>query len=50
MYKFTSERMAESFRDRLTKTAIIILGDDGKFWVCFGREAHRLMSQGYEAH
>ena len=49
LYKFHSLSLAESFRDRLTKTALIILGDDGKFWVACGRDAAELMAKGYEA-
>ena len=44
MFKFTNEKLAESFRDRATKTMVIILGDDGRFWVCTGREAKRLVA------
>ena len=48
VYKFYSMALAQSFRDRLTKTALIILGDDGRFWVACGRDAAELMKQGYE--
>jgi len=48
-YRFSIYALADSFRNRLTKTAIILLGNDGKFWVAFGRTAHKLMRQGYEA-
>ena len=48
MFKFTNEKLAESFRDRATKTMVIILGDDGRFWVCTGREAKRLVAAGYQ--
>ena len=49
IYKFNSYENADNFRNRLTKTAIIILGDDNKYWVALGRDASRLLSQGYEA-
>ena len=48
MYKFTSEILAESFRDRATKTMTILLGDDGKFWVCTWRQAAKLIKAGYQ--
>ena len=47
-YKFNSLKNAESFRNRMTKTALIILGDDGKYWVACGRDADQLMKQGYQ--
>lgn len=49
VYKFNSLTNAQSFRDRLTKTAIIIMGDDNRYWVALGRDADCLLKQGYEA-
>ena len=48
VYKFSTLSLAQSFRDRLTKTALIILGDDGRFWVACGRDAAELIRAGYE--
>ena len=48
IYKFYSLALAQSFRDRLTKTALIVLGDDGRFWVACGRDAAELIRAGYE--
>jgi len=49
MHKFTSHTLAQNFQNRATKTMVIILGDDGKFWVCTGREAAKLIKNGYQA-
>ena len=48
VYKFSTMALAQSFRDRITKTALIILGDDGRFWVACGRDAAELIRAGYE--
>ena len=47
-YRFSTYALAGSFRNRLNKTALILLGDDRRYWVAFGRTAHRLIAQGYE--
>jgi hypothetical protein len=46
--KFNSEKLARSFSNRTTKMSVIMLGDDGKFWVVTMAESVRLFKAGYE--
>ena len=46
--KFNSESLARSFRNRTVKMSVIILGDDGKYWVVTMAESVRLWKAGYE--
>ena len=48
VYKFYSLALAQSFRDRISRIALIFLGDDGRFWVACGRDAGELWRAGYE--
>ena len=47
IWKYTSRANAESFRDRANDTMVILLGDDNKYWVVTGRQAHNLIKAGY---
>jgi len=46
--KFNTLAMAESFCNRTVKIMMIVLGDDGLFWVVTPAAASRLTRQGYE--
>lgn len=48
MYKFKSLGIARSFSDRCVKIMMIVLGDDGMFWVVTPRVGERLVASGYE--
>jgi len=48
MYKFSTYTLADSFRNRCEKMMMIVLGDDGKFWVVTPAQAEKLVAQGYE--
>lgn len=48
IYKFDSLALAKTFVDRCLKMHLIVLGDDGKFWVAVPRITERLVKQGYE--
>lgn len=48
MYKFAELTNAQSFVNRASKIWMIVLGDDGKYWVVTPKEAARLERQGYE--
>ncbi len=48
MRKFTDYYLAKSFAENANKLMLIILGDDGKFWVGFPAETEKLYRQGYE--
>ena len=46
--KFNSEKLAKSFSNRTIKMSMIILGDDGKYWVVTMAQGARLERQGYQ--
>lgn len=46
--KFSTYALADSFRNRCIKMMLIILGDDGLFWVVPLAEGERLTQSGYE--
>jgi hypothetical protein len=46
--KFDSESLARSFSNRTIKMSVIILGDDGKYWVVTMAHSCRLVKAGYE--
>ena len=46
--KFSNLAKAKSFANRCTKLHLIVLGDDGKFWVAPPRVAEQLVKSGYE--
>jgi hypothetical protein len=46
--KFSTYALADSFRNRCIKMMLIVLGDDGKFWVVTPAEGERLIANGYE--
>ena len=48
VYKFNSRSNAFGFAYHCIKMHMVILGDDGKFWVCTPAIAERLYRQGYE--
>ena len=48
MMKFADYHLAKSFAENAEKLMLIILGDDGKFWVGTPAEAEKLYRQGYE--
>jgi hypothetical protein len=47
--KFNKEDLARSFSNRTIKMSMIILGDDGKYWVVTMAQGARLLKAGYEA-
>ncbi len=48
-FTFTSYDLANSFRNRATKTMWVVKNQDGKYWVVTGREYSKLYKEGYEA-
>jgi hypothetical protein len=48
MFKFNTLAAATSFVNRAKKIWMIILGDDGLFWVVTPAQAAQLVKQGYE--
>lgn len=44
----STERAAKSWADHSTKLQLIVLGDNGKFWVCCPADAGKLVKAGYE--
>jgi hypothetical protein len=48
MYKFQNRENAFSFAERCTKIMLVLLGDDGRFWVTTPAQAEQLHRQGYE--
>jgi hypothetical protein len=48
IYKFSELSVARGFADRATKTMMIVLGDDARFWVVFPADGERLIKAGYE--
>ncbi len=46
--KFNSESLAQSFSNRTIKMSVIVLGDDGKFWVVTMAHSIRLFKAGYQ--
>jgi hypothetical protein len=47
-FKFTTFTAADSFRNRCEKIMMIVLGDDGLFWVVTPAHGEKLTRQGYE--
>lgn len=48
IYKFNSLGLAQSFADNCKKLHLIVLGDDGKFWVTTPRITEQLVKACYE--
>jgi len=48
MMKFADYHLAKSFAENAEKLMLIILGDDGKFWVGTPKETEKLYRRGYE--
>lgn len=48
IYKFNSLKLAKSFAGNCKKMHLIVLGDDGKFWVATPRITEALVKSGYE--
>lgn len=48
VYRFSKLSAAQSFQARAAKATMIILGDDGRYWVALLADAQRLLDQGYE--
>ncbi len=46
--RFSTIALARSFRDRCHKINLIVLGDDGKYWVALPRITEWLVRNGYE--
>lgn len=46
--KFHNPALAFSFLNSMTRPGVVLLGDDGKFWVVEGRDAGKLIEAGYE--
>lgn len=46
--KFINPALAKSFSERTEKASMIVMGDDGKYWVCFMADASRLIKAGFE--
>lgn len=46
--KFNSLSNANSFANRAIKAQMVILGDDGKFWVARPKITEQLFKMGYE--
>lgn len=49
MYKFSNMQTAINFASRCEKMMMVIMGDDGKYWVVTMAQGEKLISQGYEA-
>jgi len=48
MSKFSSLESARTFCDNAVKINMILMGDDGKYWVGLPRYTNQLHAQGYE--
>lgn len=49
VYKFASYANASSFSNHMTKPTVVVLGDDGKYWVpATMADFSRLLRAGYE--
>jgi hypothetical protein len=48
IFKFSQLCIAQSFVDRAKKILMIVLGDDGLFWVVSPADGERLITAGYE--
>jgi hypothetical protein len=46
--KFSNLANAKSFANRCNKIHLVILGDDGKFWVALPKITEQLVKHGYE--
>jgi len=49
IYRFRQSELAFSFADRATKSMLVVLGDDERYWVVTMADAERLIRAGYEA-
>lgn len=49
IYRFRQSEPAFSFADRATKSMLVVLGDDERYWVVTMADAERLIRAGYEA-
>lgn len=49
IWKFNKESNAWNFVNRCEKGHVIVLGDDGKFWVVTFAQFAQLEKEGYEA-
>ena len=49
IYRFRLSELAFSFADRATKSMLVVLGDDERYWVVTMADAERLIRAGYEA-
>lgn len=48
IHKFRTRAAASSFQERAALPLVILLGDDGLYWVVTPAAAARLTRQGYE--
>jgi hypothetical protein len=48
IYRFRNQGLADSFADHATKTLMVIMGDDERFWVVTMADGERLIRGGYE--
>ena len=48
MSKFSSLESARTFCDNAVKINMILMGDDGKYWVGLPKYTNQLHAQGYE--
>jgi hypothetical protein len=46
--KFTNRQLANSFSQRTIKASVVMLGDDGKFWVVNLATMKAMLKSGYE--
>jgi|WetSurMetagenome_2_1015567.scaffolds.fasta_scaffold152737_2 hypothetical protein len=46
--KFSTLALAKGYRDQCIKLHLIVLGDDGLYWVALPRITERLVGDGYE--
>lgn len=49
MAKFKILQNAKNYMNRALKPMILIMGEDGLFWVVSMRDGNRLIKNGYEA-
>ena len=48
LYKFGKMESAKRFADNCNGVMMVVLGDDGKFWVGVSRDTEALVKAGYE--
>lgn len=48
IYRFASLNRADSFASKCTKLHLVVLGDDGMFWVAVPPVTEALVRAGYE--